>query len=228
MRNTFLSIQRNAVFFLGFTVMLLAGIILLLVKGKAGSFIFFNTYHVSWLNNFFIIYTFAGHGVFIICLAAIYLFLIKKKREALIIFYSFLFSGILVQIVKHIFFSPRPKSFFNDSYHCYFIEGIKFCYNNSFPSGHTTTAFAVTTVLVLLSRSAKVQLPLLLAALLVGFSRIYLGQHFLLDVLVGGSLGIVSGILCVHIALNQKRIQRYFRQLFILKRQTAVTSPGSI
>jgi undecaprenyl-diphosphatase len=63
----------------------------------------------------------------------------------------------------------------------------------SFPSGHTMTAFAVTTPLYLFYPPL---LPLLLfAALSVAASRILLGMHFLSDVLAGSLLGAVLGIL---------------------------------
>jgi len=208
--------------------MLFAGAIFLLIDGKSYSFILLNSYHVGWLNSFFISYTFVGNGLFAICLAAVYFLLIKKKKEAFLIFNSFLLSGIIVQVMKHLFFSPRPKLFFGSGHHSFFIDGIQFYCNNSFPSGHTTTAFAMATVLVLLSKDKKVQLPVLIGAVLVGYSRIYLGQHFLLDVLMGASIGVISGIWCVHFSQRYNFTGRSFRQLFTLKSQSSVTSPGSI
>ena len=63
----------------------------------------------------------------------------------------------------------------------------------SFPSGHTMTAFAVSTPLYLFY---PLLLPLLLfAAFSVAASRILLGMHFLSDVLAGSLLGAVLGIL---------------------------------
>ncbi|MEI9933571.1 MAG: phosphatase PAP2 family protein [Ferruginibacter sp.] len=121
------------------------------------------------------------------------------------IFCAFLSSGILAQIVKHIYNSPRPKFYFGNTEDQYFIKGIDFAFNNSFPSGHTATAFAVATVLVLNLQNKKLQLPLLFAALLVAFSRIYLGQHFLLDVLVGAFIGVVCGIGCVYFFWKSKK-----------------------
>ena len=216
MNNVGLLVKKNLVFFLGCAVILLIGVFILITEGKASSFILLNSYHADWLNNFFLSYTFVGNGLFAICLAAIYLFFAKKNREALLIVFAFLLSGIIVQIVKHLFFSPRPKLFFGNGYHSFFIQGIEFYHNNSFPSGHTTTAFAVATVLILLSKDKKFQLPVLIAAVLVGYSRIYLGQHFLLDVLIGALIGIISGIGCVYVAQHYNFTKRPFK-LFKLK-----------
>jgi undecaprenyl-diphosphatase len=57
----------------------------------------------------------------------------------------------------------------------------------SFPSGHTNTAFAAGSVLIVLYGGWA--WSALVPAALVGYSRIYLGVHFPLDVLVGATLG---------------------------------------
>jgi len=69
----------------------------------------------------------------------------------------------------------------------------------SFPSGHTTIAFASATVLTFLQPRLGPALFLLAAA--IGFSRIYVGVHYPLDVLGGAVLGV--GIGCGVIALRR-------------------------
>lgn len=61
----------------------------------------------------------------------------------------------------------------------------------SFPSTHTTFAFALATVLSYLEPTWRMGLYIL--ATLIGLSRIYLGHHYPVDVLVGGMLGWVIG-----------------------------------
>ena len=58
----------------------------------------------------------------------------------------------------------------------------------SFPSGHTAAAFVVVATVGLFY--SFLFLPLLLLALLIGFSRIYLGVHYPTDILAGALLGI--------------------------------------
>ncbi len=63
----------------------------------------------------------------------------------------------------------------------------------SFPSGHTASSFAVTMVVFLCRFPFFVVEPILLLAITIGFSRVYLRVHYLTDVVVGMLLGIVCG-----------------------------------
>lgn len=60
----------------------------------------------------------------------------------------------------------------------------------SFPSGHTACSFAVA-FLLLRKLPKKYGIPCLILAGLIGFSRIYLGVHYMSDVLAGAVSGIV-------------------------------------
>ena len=74
------------------------------------------------------------------------------------------------------------------------VEGVSLHSWKSFPSGHTATAFSLLFALAI-PYSRRIQVSIGLIALLVGYSRIYLNQHFGLDVAVGATIGIVSGYL---------------------------------
>jgi membrane-associated phospholipid phosphatase len=63
----------------------------------------------------------------------------------------------------------------------------------SFPSGHAMTAFAVAGAVALLA--PRLRLPVLGLAAVIAFSRVYLGVHFWVDVLVGAALGAAIGVL---------------------------------
>lgn len=65
----------------------------------------------------------------------------------------------------------------------------------SFPSGHTTAAFATATSLSLSVKKWEVVVPAYLYAGLVGYSRMRLGVHYPSDVLAGTLIGIGSGFL---------------------------------
>ena len=61
----------------------------------------------------------------------------------------------------------------------------------SFPSGHAMTAFATAAVVAVLA--PRLRWPVLALAALIGFSRVYLGVHFWIDVLVGSLFGLAIG-----------------------------------
>jgi undecaprenyl-diphosphatase len=85
---------------------------------------------------------------------------------------------------KQVFLRARP---------CIVLEGVRLlvgCTNSpSFPSNHAINAGALATLVVLYM--PRVWLPAAALAVLVGYSRIYVGAHYPLDVLAGGVLGIV-------------------------------------
>lgn len=65
----------------------------------------------------------------------------------------------------------------------------------SFPSGHTTAAFATATALSLSTKKWQVIVPSYVYAGFVGYSRMRLGVHYPSDVLAGALIGIGSGFL---------------------------------
>jgi len=64
---------------------------------------------------------------------------------------------------------------------------------HSFPSGHTLSAFAIASSLIFFYKKKLITLSLLLLASLVGLSRIMLGVHWPIDVLMGATLGLACG-----------------------------------
>jgi membrane-associated phospholipid phosphatase len=64
----------------------------------------------------------------------------------------------------------------------------------SFPSGHAMSAFAVAGAIALIA--PRLRRPVLVLAAAIAFSRVYLGVHFWIDVLVGSALGLAIGLGC--------------------------------
>ena len=171
------------------------GIFILLAYSKADGFLILNPYHPRLLDYFFIGYTYFGDGLFIVTLALI-LFFCKKRFLSLMIVSSYAFSGVIVLILKYFIVEARPAFYLKNINYTYFIDGVTLHNFHSFPSGHTTSAFALAAILGFAAKNKNYAIIFLLMAALVGYSRIYLGQHFMDDVVAGSCIGLVSAIIC--------------------------------
>jgi len=76
----------------------------------------------------------------------------------------------------------------------------------SFPSGHSTLAFSTASTLALQYKKWYVAVPAYLWACTVGYSRMYLGQHYPSDVLIGAVIGTASSYVTKWLT---KRIFKY-------------------
>lgn len=72
---------------------------------------------------------------------------------------------------------------------------------NGYPSGHTSVAFAVATLVAGSLRGRWRVVPYVLAAL-VGVGRLYFGAHLPLDVIGGAALGVAVGMLCRFLVID--------------------------
>lgn len=104
-------------------------------------------------------------------------------------------QGLIVLAIKQWVNAPRPATVAIEQIRS--IPGVPLQYWNSFPSGHTAIAvlcygFIALSINTLLRKNNKiVQLCLLYLAAAMAYSRIYLGQHSLLDVSIGGILALI-------------------------------------
>jgi membrane-associated phospholipid phosphatase len=69
--------------------------------------------------------------------------------------------------------------------------------NHSFPSGHTTAAFALSTVLALRANNAFAAAGLYTAACMTAVQRVYGDDHWLSDAMFGATIGTACGIFTV-------------------------------
>ncbi|MEM9325899.1 MAG: phosphatase PAP2 family protein [Bacteroidota bacterium] len=120
--------------------------------------------------------------------------LLVRWRSGLVLLALGLLQLFMSWLLKRVIFkgTPRPKTFFSDQgISLDFISGVDVHSYNAFPSGHTMTAFAIATFFFLYSRKLWVGMVALLLAMVTGFSRIYLLQHFLIDVVIGSLVGVL-------------------------------------
>ena len=184
----------NRLFFGLWLLFFAVGLFFLLSLGKAASFLDLNAYHHSTLDTIFIWVTFLGNGVFSVVVFVIFL-LQRRWSQATQVMVAFLLSALVAQILKNLFSMPRPKQFFAPGQYHYFIDGVTGLGFASFPSGHTTSIFALATLLAIFTKNPKAKIAFLLSGIAVGYSRIYLGQQFLGDVLTGSCIGTLTAVL---------------------------------
>lgn len=98
---------------------------------------------------------------------------------------------VISQALKHSIQRTRP----GDEYPELIYPDHPKSDNMSFPSGHTSMAFSTATTLALVYRKWYVVVPAYAWAGCVGYSRMYLGQHYPSDVLGGMVVGVGSGYL---------------------------------
>ena len=188
-------IKTNKCFFICFLILVLLTTCLLVFIQKQQLFILLNQWHSTSLDNAFIFLTMLGNGWCIIIIGAVCL-LAKLKKLGILILSSFLLSGILAQFLKFLIPEARPGILLENSGYPFFLNNVTLHSYSSFPSGHTASAFALASSITFYWRNKWMAIPLFIYACLVGYSRIYIGDHFLGDVVAGALLGVLSASAC--------------------------------
>ena len=151
----------------------------------------------SGWTEFFEAVTFLGNVPTLVAVTAVSAFLLWRRgqrAELLLLLLAFVGAQILTLGLKLGFERERP----------FFADPLATESTYSFPSGHASTSLAVYGTLGFIlarhldDRRARIAALAGAAALvlLIGFSRLYLGVHFLTDVIAGYSIGLAWVTLC--------------------------------
>lgn len=173
------------------------------------------------LDSFFKYFTHVGDGIFAVIIA-IFIF-IFNKRNGLFILSSYIVSGLFTSLLKNFFYSDvnRPHfvfGYFVQHIKLKYIEGVEMVGQNSFPSGHSTSAFALFTCLALITENKLLKIIFFVIALLAAFSRTYLSQHWLVDVTFGSLIGTISAVVFYFIFIDNKKLEKLNKPLLNFKR----------
>lgn len=187
----------------------LMALLIIMQTDKLSLHLYFNGLANSTVDVFMSILTHVGDGLFLIILA-LSIFLFRSKKLGILLLIAFLVSSGLVQFLKHFVFENhmRPMYVFQHVKGFHQIKGFHYHMTQSFPSGHSTSAFVLFTFIAMnYAKSWKVQILCFLSALFFAFTRVYLSQHYFEDIFIGSMIGFLC-MKYTQVFLNQS-----FREL---------------
>lgn len=150
-----------------------------------------NCCHCPVADSFFSIFTHLADGL-VPTFLALALLLSRDWRAFLLMGLGCGLGALCVQALKRSWFASedRPSAFMEQLGTMDWVGGVELHRHFSFPSGHSTAAFAMCFALAVLVNRKGWAFALALIAALLAFSRIYLSQHFLRDAAAGSALGL--------------------------------------
>ena len=200
--------RDNALYLSAFLLVLLGMVTALICIPKPELHLLLNGYHTPALDSFFFHYThFINWPVYVLMLLPL---IVWKQGWTAVFAVTEGASALVIQIIKHIFNMPRPKTFFTElgltdsdlfaDFEQIIVPQVHMHSWHSFPSGHTATFFVFFSLCAFIyahehfPAKSLVAVLCLVLALLGGYSRIYLSQHFLFDVCVGMTEGTLMSV----------------------------------
>ncbi len=189
-----------------------------LLPYERSSFFFLNGSDSSLMDNFMWMYSHKLTWLpLYLCLFILFIYKYRNNwKEYVLIFVSIFFvilicdqvaSGILKPMFHR--FRPTHHPDFQDQVHYLFgYKGGLY----GFASSHASNAFGLAAFTALLFRNKLFSITIFIFAILMGYSRIYLGVHFISDVVAGALIGIITGILIY-------RLYIYFRKKLIINKK---------
>ncbi len=192
----------------------------LLNYGKSDIHFYLNQYVGNkFLNAFFYYITYLGDGtVAVLILLLILFFNIRLGLYATASFLTATFASI---ILKHQFYDDvnRPSFVFKhfDGRPLNLVDGVEVYIHNSFPSGHATQAFSILMCLVFVVKKPIYKFLFFTLAVLTAISRVYLSQHWLVDITAGSIIGMLFSTLYYFIFIQNSKLEKLNRPLLSFK-----------
>ncbi len=155
-----------------------------------------NAHHAPWMDLIFRYATHLGDGLVAVLLALVLLFT-HGMRSFLMMGASWGFSSIITQLLKRLVFPDvhRPARHRDVLGDMHWLPDLDLNHHFSFPSGHSTTAFAMCLALAVIIARPAWGVFLAVIAGMLAFSRVYLSQHFTEDIVAGAAIGTMTTVL---------------------------------
>ena len=189
-------IWDNRYYIILFLLFVLVGGIILLYTEKGDVVRWVNQRHNIIASYFFYYGTYFGAELVpVICL----IFLFIRIKYFFVLGAANLLASIIVRFLKRIVFStyPRPSKFFEELGEIVnVVDGVSLHSNFSFPSGHSASGFALFFAIALCIKNKKLWAVILFFfSIAVAFSRVYLVQHFFMDIYAGAIIAFIVTLL---------------------------------
>jgi len=190
-----MTMKKYRGFYFPYIIFVLTLSALLLCNSKADLHLWVSSFNSPVADVFFHYYTYVGDWIpFLVVFGLLFC----RYRIAMFVLLAQLSTGLVSIILKRICDEPRPYLYFKEHFpavQLHQVAGEELHSVHSFPSGHTVTAFALFLALTFYTKKQPLQFLYFLLAVLVGYSRVYLSQHFAIDVLAGSFVGVSVTIL---------------------------------
>ncbi len=142
--------------------------------------LFITSLRINILNTIMIAINYITTELALFIVITLILLLAKKYKEIPVAWIALIMPLALTFLLKYFISRPRP-------FEALQIENLVNVTNSSFPSGHATASSAGFAILT--SYIKKLKYLWLFLAILIAFSRLYLGIHYLSDVIAGSIIG---------------------------------------
>lgn len=142
---------------------------------------------VPVLNEFMLAVTFLGDEIAFLVIALIMFWCVDKRKGYYILSVGFL-GTIANQFMKLVFRVPRP--WYQDPEFTILEQAREGAGGYSFPSGHSQSAVGTFGGIARVAKNKTIRAICILVCILVPFSRMYIGVHTPLDVMVGSAMAL--------------------------------------
>jgi undecaprenyl-diphosphatase len=165
------------------------------------------------LNDFFLGLTFISSSVIIFFfLTSLFLWKEHKRKWILPLWFTLAVSTFISFVLKTIVQRQRPYQLGIVSVLSVLEKTSHLIWNFSFASGHAILVFC--SIPILSKQFPKFKYVWVVFASLVAFSRVYFGLHFLSDIIVGGFIGYIIGMIIVKVEKESKLGEKIYNKIF--------------